>query len=451
MTPVWTAQVPLAQSTPAPSTSVRRRRACKTAETTAPFVVPHLDHQPSPPMPVSRFALCARTTHVLLALIWVAACSSNDAPADEIDNVQAATVSYATTLPSRTTLSGLTSNLTGIATDSVGSVYVTQNGSNQVYRIDSLGEHVLPVMGARAGDQLRQPCCLAVGPDSRLWVRDIGNHRYLAFALSDTGLRVVSIIAGMDSVSLFPSPVTWDAHGHLVDLVTGAAREGGRTLTVRRLLTLDGTLAHVDTVLSSDTTHLDIWYHRGAQGTATYVQPFGAQALIAHGLGGKIAQATSSTYRVTLRDADRVAEVRKASRRIPLTDAEQRRAARTIRSIAERTHTTMEVIGFQVPTHKPALQNLGFDVEGRLWIERATAYGKPHRADVVAADGTLLQSVSWPADVDLSFYHVRGDRAIAQYRDPAGVLRLVTLEWPLLASTPSVAQRVTSKRSASRR
>ena len=90
--------------------------------------------------------------------------------------------------------------------------------------------------------ELTQPCCLAFGPEGRLWVRE--STRYSVFRLDgasaeyDGGARIAHVGIGM------VAPITFDAEGRLVDIGSLMTEDGGATARLHH-----GSDGAVDTVI----------------------------------------------------------------------------------------------------------------------------------------------------------------------------------------------------------
>ena len=75
------------------------------------------------------------------------------------------------------------------------------------------------------------------------------------------------------------------------------------------------------------------------------------------------------------------------------------------------------------------LNDLGFDLEGRLWVQRSVAPAAPCEADLYARDGKLIATVTWPANIRFFGWAVRGRTGIGLQVDEDGVQRVVRVQF----------------------
>ena len=166
-------------------------------------------------------------------------------------------------------------------------------------------------------------------------------------------------------------------------------------------------------------------------GSSTYVQPFGAIALRAFGPNGETALAVSSRYAVLWLDDrnHRIALLQQPDVEPALSDREKARAERTLDAIARNNGKSRASLPFGVPAHKAPLAALGFDLDGRLWVERSVPDGKPHEADVYDRRGRLAAIIQWPAELELDLWAIRGTTGIGVAVDSLGTNRVVRLRF----------------------
>lgn len=166
-------------------------------------------------------------------------------------------------------------------------------------------------------------------------------------------------------------------------------------------------------------------------GTSTFAQPFGPRALFGQGSGGEYAEAVSSRYAVAWRRRDHTLRIL-ITQRIAgptLSAAERARSERTMRTVADRHGVRVGQLAFALPDRKAPLLALGFDLDGRLWVERAVEDGAPRRADIYGLDGSHLAMVQWPADVRLTSWAIRGRTGLGVRLTPSGEMSVVRLRF----------------------
>jgi len=140
-------------------------------------------------------------------------------------------------------------------------------------------------------------------------------------------------------------------------------------------------------------------------------QPMGPMQRHNHSPDGSWALMITDTYAVTWFDAagDTLHVLERDIAGPPLSKEEWEEADRELRFLDEQTERDHSIFPFDVPDRKPALTNLFFDTDGRLWVQRSVEDGAPNEADVYTRDGTLTQVVRWPADIDLASGHLTSD------------------------------------------
>ena len=294
----------------------------------------------------------------------------------------------------------LFSRIESIAEDANGRLIVADLQAHEVRVFEPDGRFVFRFGGAGGGPgDLTSPCCLAFGPDGLLWVHE--GVRYSAFELGtesaryERGLRIAHTGIGM------VAPVTFDAGDRLVDV--GPIRSAEGELVMARLHRDPG--GGVDTVTMADAARL-------VAGTTTiqrqiddadvtlYVyQPFGPLWLHAHGPGGAWAEALSSEYSVAYHHEDgSVFQIEGPLLGGLVLSAEERKWAQDWLD-RDRERLDVDDHPFGIPDRKPPLVAMYFDQTGRLWVEKAVAYGAEMREADVYERATLVARYRWPRRV----------------------------------------------------
>ncbi|MGH7665254.1 MAG: hypothetical protein ACRENI_13340 [Gemmatimonadaceae bacterium] len=327
-------------------------------------------------------------------------------------------------------------SVTGVAIDGDGRILVADAGSDNVRAYSDDGGFLFRVAGKGSGPgEVLGPCCLAIGPDGLLWVRDTGNARYNAYALSDSNAVYRSSIRMAHSAAGLFAPITFDSLGQLIDVGMRSIPETPRAGTIRFYRTPNGDVA--DSVVVPAPPEGTVAMHAidvqsgGARVRGYVHQPFGSQHLVAHSPTGEWATAITSNYAITWFAADGT-EIRTIAREVTgpeLSSAETRRADSVLAQRARRFGATLRDLPFGVPDRKAPVRAIFFDRVGRLWVERAVAEGQPRVADVFERDGVHATTVEWAANIDLARGAIRRALAVAPAENELGVDYVVRLRF----------------------
>lgn len=283
--------------------------------------------------------------------------------------------------------------------------------------------------GRGPGD-LGGPCCLAVRGDT-LWVRERDNHRYSAFLLGDTAATFVRTMDVGTNGVWNDDRVDFDSAHRLIDLQSAFDPRSGAFRIVRQFREVPGAVVREDTMPSPPPDSLDLLSFSRAGGITTYYPEFGARELHAYGAGGQSAHAVSSRYAVEWRDTSgrRVALLEQPiTRGPPLTPDERARSDSFLVQTAREAGRAPATFGVETPTHRPPVEALGFDLEGRLWVQHAVARQARRVADVYSA-GRWIARATWPAGVHLTGHAIRDSTGLGVAVGEDGTERVVLLRW----------------------
>ena len=295
----------------------------------------------------------------------------------------------------------LFTRIESIVEDTRGRLIVADLQSHEVRVFGSEGDFLFRFGGQGEGPgELTQPCCLAFGPDGKLWVRE--STRYSVFRLGDataeydSGARIAHVGIGM------VAPITFDAAGRLVDIGSLMTEAGGATARFHH-----GSDGAVDTVMMAGpekyamgSTTVERMIGDTPVGFFVY-QPFGPLWLHAHSPGGAWAEAVTSEYSVTLHHPDRTVTGVEGPQvpGPPLSPSELEWAQawidRDLQRFDLRNHP------FEIPDRKPPLADIFFDRSGRLWVEKTGAEGEEMREADVYAGSALVARYRWPRRVSV--------------------------------------------------
>lgn len=322
--------------------------------------------------------------------------------------------------------------ITSTALHDDGRILAADASTNNVRVFGPDGRHQLTFGRAGAGPgDLRNPCCMVFAPDGQLWIRDVRNRRFSIFNLDNSSATFVRTIPShVTSPRPLPDRTSWDGQGHIIDL--GQMPNG---YLQRAFLDSTGRLVRLDTLKPPPAESLAVKEVRrqieGGFSVEYFYQPHGPDALRAHGPRGEVAEAVSSNYAVSWFDASRrrIVLIRRTVSPPALSARERAEANKELDDATRDARVSRSVLPFDVPTHKPALRSLGFDLDERLWIERTVADGQPREADVYERDGRRVAIMRWPGHVSLSHRTVKGRTAIGVAVDSLGTNTIVRLRF----------------------
>jgi hypothetical protein len=326
----------------------------------------------------------------------------------------------------------------GITLDSDGRVFAADAADNgvRVFSADGRYEFAVGRYGRGPGD-LAAPCCIAISPSGQLWVEDFDNQRFSIFNVVDTPARFVRSIRLPTHASGRLDRVAWQPSGEVVHVSSTFDASSNRFVLMWAALDSSGAPFHSDTLPQPPAESIGVAIVRSptragsSAGTTGIAQPFGPTSLWAFGPNGMQARAVSSKYSVELLDAShrRVRLIERSAVGPLVSGPERKKAEHTLDAIAKRLGLVRSDLPFGVPSHKAPLSNLGFDLGGRLWVERAVADSAAHEADIYTPQGEWTAAVTWPANVRLDLWACRDRVAIGVAQDSLGVQRLVRLRF----------------------
>ncbi len=300
----------------------------------------------------------------------------------------------------------------------------------RVFTASGRSEYSIPFPSVAANSE---PCCVAFGPDHRLWAFDRGDTTYRGYRLTRTGAALERSIRAPDPVSGTETRVLWDSAGRLVHLSDKFDSTNGEFHVARAVIDTTGAVLWTDTLPSDSldsTTSVDLRSANG-RGLTVVAQPFGPRELRAFGLHGDRAEAIASRYDITWLDAANriVQQVHGEAAGPDVSWAERRQAEAQLERLAANLRVPRKAIPFGVPKHKSPVRALGFDLDGRLWVEHTVREHEAHLADVYDRSGKLVARVEWPREVQLSYWAIRGDSALGSVRTRSGLERVVRLHF----------------------
>jgi hypothetical protein len=302
----------------------------------------------------------------------------------------------------------------GLVIDRAGRIIVASPKDNSVRVFSATGQHLFSFGRAGGGPgDLSWPCCLAIDDAGRLWVKEAGNRRYSIFEVNASGARHLYSVRAPGGMGGEADRIHWDSRGAVLH-VTTESYGGNPMRTVRHHSDSTGTVTKRDTLGDppvDSATRVSITRKiSGGMSVTWMVVPFAPRFLRAEGPNGQLVEANSSTYAIAWLDPDLrlIRTLRSAGEPPRVTAAENAAARDSIAEFAKRMSASVDMNGVTIPARKPAIVSLGFDLDGRLWVERSVPAGRPREADVYDARGRLIARATWPADVTLHYHAIRG-------------------------------------------
>ncbi len=313
-----------------------------------------------------------------------------------------------------------------------GEILVTEHGGSQLRLFDASG--ALLAVGGTAGGMgpgdLTDICCGTLTDDGRILVREDGALRYSVFRHTAPRLTFVEHVRMPFNSPLSFEPLRWDSAGHLIDLSAIRLPDHAISGWQRAFLTTTGAVHRVDTIAPPPDDVIEVYRHTGTVGgmsfSGTYYSQYGPSPLVAVGPGGEYAEGLSTHYAITWLDAtgQRLALLESSGDGPLITPSEREAADSRDSVISARIGARLP---FRTPERKPVLLRIGFDLDGRLWVQRNVPQGTPRRADVWDRSGRQIATVTWPANVQLMGWVIRGDTGLGIQTDDHGEERVVRL------------------------
>ena len=327
-------------------------------------------------------------------------------------------------------------SIRGLAFDARGRIVVADGRAHRIMVYSPAGVHEITIgrEGAGPGD-LRSPCCIAVNAANELWVAEWVGRRYSIFNLAAADAPFVRAIRMPTPPAGRLAAIWWDSGGNVIHESGPGTTADGRRRAHRQFVNASGTVVHEDSIQPPPADSLTgLSFTRTIEGGTArnfVAQPFGAHALRASGPNGEAAAAVSSRYSVAWLDSrGRTMHVIERHVTPPaVSRAEREREEADLRQYAERFSMKRSDIPFDVPRVKAPLEDIGFDHDGRLWIQRAVADGAASEADVYDRAGKLVARMEWPRHIALELSTVKGAAGLGIVSDSLGAQSVVRVRF----------------------
>ncbi len=328
--------------------------------------------------------------------------------------------------------------ISGLAVDAAGRVFVADTQDEQIAVFSATG-----ASGARIGRsgsgplEFKRLATIAFSPDGLLWARDEGNARMLGLDVSATPAHSAKTVPLTQFTGGSRMPITFEPDGAFIDETVWFDPAATQFHPVRVRRSGSGAITRSDTLQPPPGAFAGVHRitvpHKDASGKTIgmaqhyHWQPFGPKWIRAYGPAGLRADAVTSRYEVHIVNANGT-RVRTVTRTVPAVGLSPRERKWADSTMSESKALNMP---FGVPKAKAPIEGLLYAQDGRLWVERAVADGRPREADVFDTNGRLIAVAEWPRAIDLHNGHpvIRGNTVTTVTSDADGIERVVRLRF----------------------
>ncbi|MBK6493784.1 MAG: hypothetical protein IPG05_01545 [Gemmatimonadetes bacterium] len=318
--------------------------------------------------------------------------------------------------------------VSGLYLASDGRLFAAEPKADRVRVYDAAGR-LLQAFG-RSGEgpgDFRFPCCLSLDAVGQLWVRDAGLSRYSVYSL--TGPAQLSRTIKMPEVSQTPtSRPHWGPSGQLIHVWQSRSRPGSVDLTIADM-DADGKTSNAVVVppVARVPKTVRVASKEKAGAFTELVEPFSGVPLRKVGLGGEFVVAYSGEYRIDWYDrgGKLMRTIRRDVRGPAIGRVERDSAENAIADQARRLGVRRSSIDLRVPQAKPPIMDIGFDLEGRLWVQLASTQAQDNVADLYDRTGRQIAVVRWPTNVQFYQWSIRGSSGLGVAFDADGTQSIV--------------------------
>jgi len=321
--------------------------------------------------------------------------------------------------------------INGLTFDAKGQIYVADATENNVRVFSDKGVYAFTIgqKGAGPGD-FSGPGNISIANDGTLWIRESGNHRYSVIYPEPPRGKFVRVVA-MKSNSGTWNRTHWDAGGHVVSLETAPTKPGQPFRSLRAFLDATGKVIATDTAPVVSPDSIEQWVIEVNGGISQNSKPFGMMRMEAFGGPGLAAYATNTVYAVNLVNAQgkRIALLTRSVPPVKPSAKELKRIDEIRETTAKNYGVPLSTLKLDVPKIKPVISLLGFDMDGRLWVQRGVIDGMPNEADVYSPEGKWVGIMQWPSNVFLLAFAIKGNTGLGVTTDGDAVQNVVRLSW----------------------
>lgn len=302
-------------------------------------------------------------------------------------------------------------NISAIAVDGLGRIYVAESQAQEIRVFDADGRHVRTI-GRKGGGpgEFEQISGMDWGPDGNLWVMDPRNSRV---AVIDTAGRFLTSHRRNAGFVMIPWQGGFDARGRLYDVTGVSGERSFRQVLVR----YDATMTPTDTfwIPEYDNPSFDITDDGGRRRVSAAV-PFSPGLTWTVDDQGDVWIGVTDQYRLhrVSFTGDTLQVVAREHRPTPVTAEEKEEALGRYEWF---TRQGGKLDPSRVPSVKPAFGAPFFDDRGYLWVRATRSGDEPAAFDIFDPDGRYLGQVEEPEAINFQRPLVVGDRLYAVVRD----------------------------------
>lgn len=305
--------------------------------------------------------------------------------------------------------------ISGLAVDDLGRIYVAEGQAQEVRVFDAEGRHVRTI-GRKGGGpgEFGQISGMGWGPDGNLWVMDPTNSRVAIF---DTTGAFVTSHRRQSGFVMFPWRGGFDAQGRVYDVTGVPGEDRFRTVLVR----YDAEMTPLDTfwIPEYDSPSFDLSDSDGRRRMSAAV-PFAVSQMWTFDNRGDVWIGTNDRYRLNRLSfaGDTLGVIAREHTPTPVTAAEKEEA---LEGYEWFTRQGGKLDPSKIPSVKPAFGSPFFDDQGYLWVRATRTADETDRFDVFDPEGRYLGQVFAPEGQWFQNPVVKGDEVYAVVTDEMDV------------------------------
>lgn len=282
--------------------------------------------------------------------------------------------------------------ITDIAVDPAGRIWVLEGQAQEIRVFDAAGHHVRTIGGKGGGPgEFAQAAALDWGPDGRLWVTDPRNNR---ISIIDTSGALVGSRRTLGGFLIFPWPGGFDDAGRLYSPAPLRSTEGFRS----GLVQYDTAMTPLDTIIPPRYTGPGEFFEvRSDRGFMRASVPFSPGLQYRLHPDGKFWALETGTYRLLeiAFTGDTLRTISRAFEPLPVSEADVDAAIAGMEWFISQGG---KVDRAKFPDTKPPVTDFTVDDAGYIWVARQDGGDREGSAlvDVFDPDGRYLGALTLP-------------------------------------------------------
>ena len=287
--------------------------------------------------------------------------------------------------------------VTALAVDSLGRIYVADNHAHAVQVFDAGGNHIRTIGRQGAGPgEFEQIAALEWGPDGNLWALDYPNTRFTVY---DTAGTFVTSHRRQGGFMMMPWPGRFDEQGRLYDIgfTPGEGGNDSRFLLIRH----DAERQPRDTLVipSYESEGFDHTSEDGRSRMRASI-PFAPSRTWRLDPDGSISSGITDRYRIVREsfegDTLQIIEREHAPARVSAAERDE-----AVEGLEWFTNQGGKVDPSRIPNTKPAFGMLFSDQDGYLWVATQLAEEEGDAWDLFEPEGRYLGRVTRPEGLQI--------------------------------------------------